>query len=83
MALTHDVPSYIKGLTKMAEHAIIKFNNGHGAVLCNQCQIILKQGTDHADCLHFCNDACVSKYASNSKPIDARERLMYGTEHLP
>jgi hypothetical protein len=37
-------------------HAIVKFNGGRGALLCNQCSIILAYGVRHKDVKHYCKD---------------------------
>lgn len=34
--------------------AIVKFNGGRGALLCNGCATILGTGFDHEDKEHFC-----------------------------
>jgi hypothetical protein len=36
--------------------AAIKYNGGEGAVLCNECSVILAKGVDHTDCVHLCKD---------------------------
>lgn len=41
------------------EHAIVKFNNGYGALLCNKCRVILKTGTKHEDKVHLCERCSV------------------------
>ena len=38
------------------EKALIKFNNGNGALLCNGCRIIIAYGFDHKDEEHFCKE---------------------------
>lgn len=35
--------------------AIVKFNGGRGALLCNKCRVIIAYGFDHKDKEHFCN----------------------------
>lgn len=37
--------------------ADIRFNNGNGALLCNECRVIVAYGYDHEDKFHFC-DKC-------------------------
>lgn len=44
------------------KYAVIKFNGGRGALLCNGCSIIIAYGLDHADTRHFC-DKCKVKEA--------------------
>ena len=34
--------------------AIVKFNNGNGALLCNGCSIIIAYGIEHQDREHYC-----------------------------
>lgn len=36
------------------KHAIVKFNGGRGALLCNGCRVVLKDGFDHVDRIHTC-----------------------------
>lgn len=38
------------------KRAIVKFNSGRGALLCNRCNIILKVGFDHEDREHYCEE---------------------------
>ena len=40
--------------------AIIKFNNGNGALLCNKCRVIIATGFDHEDKEHYCKE-CIKK----------------------
>lgn len=40
--------------------AEVKFNNGRGACLCNQCGMILSYGVDHNDVERYC-DVCYNK----------------------
>lgn len=42
--------------------AIIKHNNGQGAVLCNTCGVIIKTGFDHSDAHHFCDMKCLKEF---------------------
>ena len=55
----------------MTEHvlpriAIVKYNNGNGALLCNYCHDIIAYGFDHEDRKHVC-DGCK---AINKKMLD-------------
>lgn len=34
--------------------AVVKFNNGNGALLCNRCWIIIATGFRHKDAEHYC-----------------------------
>jgi hypothetical protein len=40
--------------------AVVKFNGGRGALLCNGCQTILATGFSHADKAHYCT-TCAAK----------------------
>jgi len=37
------------------ERAIVKYNNGDGALLCNGCRIIISHGYYHEDKEHYCS----------------------------
>jgi len=39
--------------------AIVKFDNGNGALLCNGCSIIIARGFEHQDREHYCT-MCMS-----------------------
>lgn len=36
------------------KQAIVKWNSGTGALLCNNCRIIIQYGFDHKDIVHLC-----------------------------
>jgi hypothetical protein len=36
------------------QHAIVKWNGGRGALLCNRCRVIVAEGFDHEDIEHLC-----------------------------
>ena len=36
--------------------AIVKWNGGRGALLCNRCRTIIAEGIRHPDVEHFCDD---------------------------
>jgi hypothetical protein len=38
--------------------AVVKFDNGFGALLCNGCSKVVKTGFDHPDVASYCCDAC-------------------------
>lgn len=39
------------------DKAIVKFNNGRGALLCNGCNVIVSYGADHrTDIEHYCEE---------------------------
>ena len=41
-------------------HAVVKFNGGNGALLCNRCGKIVATGFEHEDREHYC-DTCMLK----------------------
>ena len=43
------------------EIALVKFNGGRGALLCNSCRTIIAYGFDHEDRLHYCEPFCPPK----------------------
>ena len=43
-------------MTSKYENAEVKFNNGHGAKLCNKCGYILSYGFEHTDSESYCGD---------------------------
>lgn len=47
--------------------AILKFNSGRGALLCNGCYTVLATGFDHEDTQHFCVK-CTCKRALTGVP---------------
>ena len=56
--------------------AIVKFNNGNGALLCNECGTIVATGFDHEDREHFC-DNCMLKQIhldAAGKPVPPAEK---------
>lgn len=47
--------------------AIIKYNNGNGALLCNECRIIIDYGFNHdEDHEHFCEGCKCTKGGKNT-----------------
>jgi len=42
------------------KHAEVKYNNGNGALLCNNCSVIIDYGFDHTDEEHYC-PKCIEK----------------------
>lgn len=46
---------------KKYQHAVVKFNSGTGALLCNGCSIILAYGFKHKDVEHYCKDCTVKQ----------------------
>ena len=58
--------------------AIVKFNNGNGALLCNRCRKILAEGFRHTDLEHYCDDVCRSGHIVASPqafPDSVMERI--------
>ena len=41
-------------MTKTYKRAVVKFNNGNGALLCNRCWTIIATGFEHEDVEHYC-----------------------------
>lgn len=39
---------------KRYELADVRFNNGRGALLCNECKTIIAEGWEHEDKVHLC-----------------------------
>lgn len=46
------------------KHAIVKFNNGNGALLCNSCKTIVAYGFDHEDKVHICKECKMKEVGS-------------------
>jgi hypothetical protein len=40
--------------------ALVKFNGGRGALLCNDCRLVIAIGFNHTDTLHYC-PACIQQ----------------------
>ena len=53
---------------KTYKHAVVKFNSGTGALLCNACSIILAYGFRHKDVEHNCKD-CEKESNKNKKTV--------------
>ena len=53
-------------------HAVVKFNNGNGALLCNSCSVILAYGFDHEDKEHYC-EKCESRKALDELAKQAQD----------
>ena len=47
-------------MTAKYKNAIVKFNNGRGACLCNGCHVVLLYGFDHTDVKRYCAE-CYKK----------------------
>lgn len=41
--------------------AVVKFNGGNGALLCNHCHVIIKDGFDHEDREHLCQECALDE----------------------
>ena len=48
-------------MTDKKPERIIRFNNGIGALLCNGCNIILRDGFQHAPGPHYCAECRAKK----------------------
>lgn len=46
--------------------AIVKFNGGRGALLCNSCRVILCYGLDHPDKEYLCQDCRLDQEPDSS-----------------
>ena len=42
-------------MRKEYKHAQVRFNGGTGALLCNQCRVIINYGFKHMDVEHYCS----------------------------
>jgi len=42
------------------KRAIVMWNGGNGALLCNHCRVIVREGTEHEDIEHYCVE-CLEK----------------------
>lgn len=52
------------------KHAIVKFNGGRGALLCNGCRTIIVYGFEHNDQEYFCVK-CEPKGAINDSDVSS------------
>jgi hypothetical protein len=43
-------------MIKNYRNAIVKWNGGRGALLCNRCRTIIREGFEHTDVEHVCDD---------------------------
>ena len=59
-------------MIRVYKRAILKFNNGNGALLCNQCRTIVAEGYEHTDVEHYCND-CRGRRAISAGELDDEE----------
>ncbi len=59
-------------------NAIVKFNNGYGALLCNKCSKILKRGFGHPDVEHYCPDNPACK--PDDKPETATQKFSWNVD---
>lgn len=48
--------------------AIVKFNGGRGALLCNGCHTILDTGFNHQDQEHFCEHCATGRRRVYTRP---------------
>ena len=42
--------------------AQVKYNNGNGALLCNNCSVIVDYGFLHEDRLHYCDECYANSH---------------------
>lgn len=56
---------------KEYKHAIVKFNGGAGALLCNGCKVIIDYGFKHKDVEHYCSK-CEGKYGQRKQATTNR-----------
>jgi hypothetical protein len=52
------------------ENAIVKFNGGRGALLCNWCRRVITTGIKHEDVWHSCDTCEQQLYDYTKKPSD-------------
>ena len=52
----------------MAKHKIVKYNGGKGALLCNECSVIIATGFSHPDTEHYCT-VCKLKIMDAAKEL--------------
>ena len=57
-------------------NAVVKFNNGTGACLCNGCDVVLSYGFNHIDIERYCND-CYEKNKTPVPPLNDAQRDAY------
>jgi hypothetical protein len=56
---------------KEYKNAIVKFNGGAGALLCNGCRVIIDYGFKHKDVEHYCSK-CEGKYGQRKQATTNR-----------
>ena len=54
-------------MRKPYKHAVVKFNNGNGALLCNNCSVIIAYGHNHEDRKHYCPMCMSGKCKTRNK----------------
>ena len=54
------------GCVNGMKHAIVKYNNGNGALLCNTCHALIAFGFDHVDRIYTC-DGCKARLENSDK----------------
>jgi len=52
---------------------IVKFDNGDGALLCNECNTIIAKGFNHIDKYHFCNLFCEAAHTQRMNMLRKQE----------
>lgn len=48
------------------KNAVVKFNSGTGALLCNGCRVIVAYGFRHKDVEHYCSQ-CEDKHGQRQQ----------------
>lgn len=54
--------------------ANVKYNNGNGALLCNECRTIIAYGFDHTDKEHYCPKCALVKLSELDQELEKRMR---------
>lgn len=54
-------------MTKQYKVAQVKFNSGRGALLCDECNVIIAYGFEHEDRKHYCSTCMSGKDETRNK----------------
>jgi ferredoxin len=57
------------------KRAIVKWNGGRGALLCNRCRVIVREGAEHEDVEHYCASCRGIVAAPEAFPDSVIERI--------
>lgn len=60
--------------------AFVAFNNGNGALLCNECRTIIAYGFDHEDAIHLCPKCASVKLSELDQELDKEIERMFEDE---